>query len=92
MRIIEEALTNVRLHSGAGLVEVALGPSVGRYLAVEVKDDGRGTESGAGGRAPGMGVLGMQERAVLLGGRIEVETMAGGGTTVRAILPKEQLI
>jgi len=92
MRIIEEALTNVRLHSGAGLVEIALGPSVGRYLAVEVKDDGRGTESGAGSRAPGMGVLGMQERALLLGGRIEVETVAGGGTTVRAILPKEQLI
>jgi signal transduction histidine kinase len=75
MRIIEEALTNVRLHSGAGLVEVALG-----------------AESGAGSRAPGMGVLGMQERALLLGGRIEVETVAGGGTTVRAILPKEQLI
>lgn len=92
LRIIEEALTNVRLHSGAGLVEVALGPSMDRYLSVEVRDDGRGAESGAGDRVPGMGVLGMQERAVLLGGRIEVETVAGGGTTVRAILPKEQLI
>jgi signal transduction histidine kinase len=91
-RIIEEALTNVRLHSGAGLVEVALGPGLGSQLAVEVKDDGRGAESGAGDRAPGMGVLGMQERAVILGGRLEVESVAGGGTTVRAILPKEQLI
>lgn len=90
-RIIEEALTNVRLHSGAGLVEVALGPGLGSQLAVEVKDDGRGAESGAGDRAPGMGVLGMQERAVILGGRLEVESVAGGGTTVRAILPKEQL-
>jgi signal transduction histidine kinase len=34
----------------------------------------------------------MQERAVILGGRLEVETKFGGGTTVRAILPKEQLI
>ncbi|HSS95084.1 MAG TPA: sensor histidine kinase [Candidatus Dormibacteraeota bacterium] len=92
-RIIEEALTNVRQHSGAGLVEVALGAGAGSsYVAVEVKDDGRGSESGAGGRAPGMGVLGMQERAVILGGRLEVVTTAGGGTTVRAILPKEQLI
>ena len=91
-RIIEEALTNVRLHSGARLVEVALGSGLGGHLAVEVRDDGRGAESGAGDRVPGMGVLGMQERAMLLGGRLEVESVAGSGTTVRAILPKEQLI
>jgi two-component system sensor histidine kinase UhpB len=91
-RIIEEALTNVRNHSGAGIVEVALGPGFGGNFAVEVKDDGRGVESGAGAREPGMGVLGMRERAVILGGRLEVESAAGGGTTVRAILPKEQLI
>jgi two-component system sensor histidine kinase UhpB len=91
-RIIEEALTNVRMHSRAGLVEVALGPMLGSQLAVSVKDDGRGAESATGDRVPGMGVLGMQERAVLLGGRLEVESTAGGGTTVRAILPKEQLI
>lgn len=91
-RILEEALTNVRLHSGAGMVEVALGPSLGTTFAVEVKDDGRGAESGAGDRQPGMGMMGMQERALILGGRLEVESAAGGGTTVRAILPKEQLI
>lgn len=91
-RIIEEALNNVRMHSGAGLVEVALGPGLESHFAVEVKDDGRGAKSAAGDRVPGMGVLGMQERAVILGGRLEVETPAGGGTTVRAILPKEQLI
>ena len=91
-RIIEEALTNVRMHSGAGLVEVVLGPARGSQLAVSVKDDGRGAESAAGDRIPGMGLLGMQERAVILGGRLEVETKSGGGTTVRAILPKEQLI
>lgn len=87
-RIIEEALSNVRMHSGAGLVEVALGPVFATQLAVSVKDDGRGSDD----RAPGMGVLGMQERAVILGGRLEVESTTGGGTTVRAIIPKEQLI
>jgi signal transduction histidine kinase len=39
-----------------------------------------------------MGMLGMQERAVLLGGRLEFESSAGNGTTVRAIIPKEKLI
>jgi signal transduction histidine kinase len=38
-----------------------------------------------------MGLLGMQERALILGGRLEVESTTGGGTTVRAIIPKEQL-
>jgi two-component system sensor histidine kinase UhpB len=91
-RILEEALNNVRLHSGARLVEVALGPGFDSNLALEVKDDGRGAETEAGRRLPGMGVLGMRERAVILGGRLEVESVLGGGTTVRAILPKEQLI
>jgi two-component system sensor histidine kinase UhpB len=86
-RIIEEALNNVRLHSGARLVEVALGSGTGRQLAVEVRDDGRGAESD---RAPGMGVLGMKERAVILGGELEVESVAGVGTTVRAILPRSK--
>jgi signal transduction histidine kinase len=91
-RIIEEALTNVRLHSGARLVEVALGPAFDGHVAVEVKDDGRGSETYAGRRVPGLGVLGMHERALILGGRVEVESVLDGGTTVRAIVPKEQLI
>jgi signal transduction histidine kinase len=91
-RIIEEALTNVRLHSGARLVEVALGPAAGSNVAVEVKDDGRGASADGNGSRPGLGVMGMHERAILLGGQLEVETIDGRGTTIRAILPKEQLI
>lgn len=92
LRIIEESLANVRLHSGAHMVEVALGPAVDGQLAVEVRDDGRGAESDVGRREPGLGTLGMRERALILGGRLEVESAVGGGTTVRAILPKEHLI
>jgi signal transduction histidine kinase len=43
-------------------------------------------------KKPGLGVMGMNERAVLLGGRIEILDAEGGGTVVRAVLPKEQLI
>ena len=91
-RIIEEALSNVRMHSGAALVEVVLGPATGSQYAVSVIDNGRGADGASGDRKPGLGTLGMQERAVILGGRLEVESVAGGGTTVRAIIPKEQLI
>ena len=90
-RIIEEALTNVRLHSGARFVQVALEPQVDGQFVVEVKDDGRGADKEAGLREPGLGLLGMRERAFILGGRLEVESVAGEGTTVRAIVPAEQL-
>ncbi len=91
LRIIEEALNNVRMHSGARLVEVALGFAVDGQIAVEVKDDGMGADSDLVRRQPGLGTLGMRERALILGGRLEVLSVAGGGTLVRAILPKEQL-
>jgi signal transduction histidine kinase len=90
-RIIEEALRNVRLHSDARLVQVALEPEVDGQFVVEVKDDGRGADTEAGPREPGLGLLGMRERAFILGGRLEVESVVGKGTTVRAIVPGEQL-
>jgi signal transduction histidine kinase len=90
-RIVDEALTNARLHSGASVVEVVLRLARDRHLAIEIKDDGKGVDS-EHDRAPGMGVLGMRERAMILGGILEVDTSAGHGTTVRAIIPMEQVI
>jgi len=90
-RIVDEALTNARLHSGATVVEVALRLARDRHIAIEIKDDGRGADSELN-PAPGMGVLGMRERAVILGGILEVDTGPGRGTTVRAIIPMEQVI
>jgi two-component system sensor histidine kinase DegS len=91
-RIIEEALANVRMHSGANLVAVTLGPAMGRYVSVEVKDDGRGGAPDGTTTRPGLGFMGMHERALLLGGQLEVVSVDGGGTTIRAILPTEELI
>ena len=91
LRIIEEALTNVRLHSGASLVEVVLGPAVDTTVVVEVRDNGHGAQSDVASRTPGLGMLGMRERALILGGQIEINAAVGGGTSVRAIFPKEQL-
>ncbi len=90
-RIVDEALTNARLHSGATMVEVALRLARDKHLAIEIKDDGRGADEELG-RAAGMGVLGMRERVVILGGILEVDTGPGRGTTVRAMIPMEQVI
>jgi two-component system sensor histidine kinase UhpB len=86
-RIVEEALNNVRLHSGAGRVDVLLGTNAG-IVELTVKDDGRGLPPGDGGRRQGMGTMGMRERAVLLGGELDVTSNGSGGTTVKGVFPK----
>ncbi|QPZ37214.1 sensor histidine kinase [Paramicrobacterium chengjingii] len=79
-RIVQESLTNVVRHANAAHAVVTVVPR-GRDLVVSVADDGRG-----GARESGNGVLGMRERAELLGGTLHVETGASG-TTVTAYLP-----
>lgn len=90
LRIVEEALSNVRQHSGANLAEVVLGPALDGEVAIEIRDDGRGVHTDVD-RAPGLGVRGMRERALILGGRLEILPAVGGGTSVRGTFPKEQL-
>ena len=86
-RIVEEALVNVRLHSGAGSVDVQLG-SADSVVVLTVHDDGRGLLRVGSNRRPGMGMVGMEERAVLLGGRLDVSSDAHlGGTVVTATVP-----
>ena len=86
-RIVEEALSNVLLHSGAGSVDVKLG-SADSVVVLTVHDDGRGLLRAGSSRRPGMGMVGMEERAVLLGGRLVVSSDAHqGGTVVTATVP-----
>jgi signal transduction histidine kinase len=79
-RIAQEALTNVAKHSRAASVEVILERRGDNVLLV-IEDDGVGFEPGEkpGG---GFGLLGMQERAALVGATVEIESAAGRGTTV----------
>jgi signal transduction histidine kinase len=83
-RVVREALTNVRRHSGAEHVWVSL-RTEGDDLIAEVSDDGRGF--GAEVRTGG-GTRSMRERAAVLGGRLKVESEPGRGTTVRLRVPK----
>ena len=79
LRIIQEALTNARRHSGAGRVSVTL-KTEGSDLVAEVRDDGRGFGPDM---APGVGLRSMRERAAAIGGELEVESRPGRGTSVR---------
>ena len=83
LRIVQEALTNVRRHSGAANVLVSLRRE-GGYLVAEISDDGRGLEPA---NASGVGLSSMRERATALGGKLELESEAEQGTTVRLRVP-----
>jgi PAS domain S-box-containing protein len=82
-RVLQEALTNVARHAGARSVSVRLVRDAGA-VDLRVQDDGVGFESGDGGR---LGLRGMRERAVLLGGSVVVESQPGAGTTITAHIP-----
>ena len=84
LRVLQEALTNARRHSGAGNVTVRLSED-GNDLVVEVDDDGRGFEPGT--TTPGVGLRSMRERAATLGGKLEIESRVGLGTLVRVRVP-----
>lgn len=82
-RIVQESLTNVLRHSGARHASVRAAVR-DETLEVGVTDDGRG---GASETRPGSGLVGMQERAAVLGGRVSFGTADEGGFAVRAVLP-----
>ncbi len=84
-RIVQEALTNVLRHSGAGECEVCVQGGDGQ-LVVRVSDDGRGPA--AVDRRSGSGLETMRERAEELGGSLELLPRPGGGTVVLAVLPR----
>lgn len=91
LRVLQEALSNIRHHSGSREVAVTLREEIFEGVCMEICDDGRGFDPA--GVVPvedgesGIGLVGMRERLRLLGGRLEIESAPGGPTTVRAILP-----
>jgi len=86
-RVAQEALTNVRKHARASVVHVVL-DRPGTGIRLQVTDDGRGfvPEESSKTNGPGerVGLSGMRERLALLGGRFELMSEPGTGTTLKA--------
>lgn len=88
-RIVQEALTNVAKHARAKACRVTLRRS-GESLEISIVDDGLGFESvgvDQFGSRPGLGLVGMRERATQLNGAVTIDSVPGRGTTVRVTLP-----
>ncbi len=86
-RVAQEALSNATRHSGAERVRVRLRRAPDGGVGLEVSDDGRGFAFDEAER--GLGIAGMRERALLVGGELTIESRPDHGTTVRLAVPGE---
>ena len=86
-RIFQETLTNVARHANASEIEVRLAKDE-RDLTLEVHDNGGGIPEDKLSSGESLGILGMRERALLLGGQLTISGAPGEGTTVRVRIPE----
>ncbi len=89
-RILQEALTNVMRHAQAHTVEISLTLEEG-VMCMTIADDGVGFVQQKG-RPVSFGLVGMRERVLMLGGRLELDSESGEGTTLRAYIPLDPLV
>ncbi|MGE5452097.1 MAG: PAS domain-containing protein [Acidobacteriota bacterium] len=85
-RVVQESLTNIARHAQAQhvWVDVVFDPAMVR---VSIRDDGVGFEPAPPGTSRGLGLLGMRERMLALGGQIQIDSKPGQGTTVSIQIP-----
>jgi signal transduction histidine kinase len=85
-RVLQEALRNILQHANASEVDVSLATTDG-HLVLEVRDNGRGFAPADLNKPQSMGVLSMRERALQLGGSLDVAGAPGKGARLTLILP-----
>lgn len=88
LRIVQEALTNVRRHSGASAVEIILA-SENHSASIVVRDNGRGFDPKKVKRdgQQHLGLQTMRERGESVGGTLDIQSKPGQGTEIRLALP-----
>ena len=85
-RILQEALTNIVRHSQATSVAIYL-EEEGDFLSLTVEDNGKGIKNSTTRAPTSLGLLGIRERAFILGGKAYISSEKGKGTTVKVMLP-----
>jgi signal transduction histidine kinase len=88
-RIVQEALANVAKHAGATEVAVVIDVLPGA-ISLTVRDNGRGFATEASRRPQSLGLMGLQERALLLKGSADLHSAPGQGTRVEVSIPLPQ--
>jgi two-component system sensor histidine kinase UhpB len=89
-RVAQEAMNNAGRHAGAQRIDVSLGHAGPDAVRLQVSDDGRGFAPSNTESSSGLGLSGMRERALLVGGNLTIDSRPGIGTTVILELPVDR--
>ena len=87
-RIVQESLTNAARHAQASRIEVSIDLSDGA-VALKVRDNGRGFSPDDPRKPGSFGLMGLRERAYLLGGEVNITSAPGQGTSIEVRIPLE---
>ena len=85
-RICQESLTNVARHAGADRIRISL-QEENEYILLKIEDNGKGFEIQKTGDKKTLGLLGMKERTLMMGGEFRIESSPGKGTTLFVTVP-----
>ncbi len=88
--IFQESLTNVARHSGADKVWIKLIIKE-EYIGMSIEDNGKGFEKQTADKKKTLGILGMKERAIMMGGKCDIESIPENGTTVTVTVPLKRI-
>jgi PAS domain S-box-containing protein len=86
-RICQESLTNVARHANASRIRISLQEQDNANLLLKIGDNGKGFEVGKVGEKKTLGLLGMKERTLMMGGQFRMESHPGKGTTLFVTVP-----
>jgi PAS domain S-box-containing protein len=86
-RIFQEALTNILRHAQATCVDITIKAEAGEFVLI-IMDNGRGITENEKSGSQSLGLLGMQERAHLIGGKINISGVKGEGTVITVRVPR----
>ena len=87
-RVIQEALTNVAKHAHATIAEVDISEAPNDRIQITVTDDGRGMTDGDRTKPASLGLIGLEERVLSVGGSLHIAAAAFRGTRLSALIPR----
>jgi PAS domain S-box-containing protein len=86
-RICQESMTNVARHAAASHIQISLLEEEDEFILLEIEDNGKGFDSNSIGDKKTLGLLGMKERTLMMGGEFRMESQPGKGTTLFVTVP-----
>jgi PAS domain S-box-containing protein len=86
-RICQESLTNIAKHAAASRIGISLHQETNEYMLLKIEDDGKGFDSKTISNKKTLGLLGMKERTLTMGGEFRIESEPGKGTTTSVTVP-----